>query len=225
MLKRVLSWVALALALDDQADAYACLLDHLGIETAAVVALSHGGPSALLLAVRHPERVSSLTLVSAGVASSADPAQAQANRQGDALTKIFQQDFRYWAVTKAFRKRFLEIMGADDAVIEGLTPEQRELVDQVIDFMNPVSQRSAGAAFDNQAAMPDERIAAIRAPTLILHARDDTLQLFRNAEYAAATIPGARLVAFDHGGHLLMVVERSTLRALVEEQILEHAGR
>jgi pimeloyl-ACP methyl ester carboxylesterase len=63
------------------------LLDHLGIETAAVAALSHGGPSALLLAVRHPERVSLLTLVSAGVASSDDPEQAQANRQGDLLTR------------------------------------------------------------------------------------------------------------------------------------------
>jgi pimeloyl-ACP methyl ester carboxylesterase len=210
---------------DDQADAYAYLLDRLGVETAAVVALSHGGPSALLLAVRHPQRVSSLTLVSAGVASSADPDQAQANQQGDALRAIFQQDVRYWAITHAFRHRFLEIMGADDAVIRGLTREQRERVDQVIDFMNPVSQRSAGAAFDNEAALPNERIAAIRAPTLILHARDDTLQLYRNAEYAAATIPGARLVTFERGGHLLMVVEQSTLRGLIEQHVVAHASR
>jgi hypothetical protein len=32
--------------------------------------------------------------------------------------------------------------------------------------MNPVSLRSDGAAFDNRAAMPNERIAAIQAPTL-----------------------------------------------------------
>ena len=32
---------------DDQAHAYACLLDHLGVKKVAVVALSHGGPSAL----------------------------------------------------------------------------------------------------------------------------------------------------------------------------------
>jgi pimeloyl-ACP methyl ester carboxylesterase len=207
---------------DDQADAYAFLLDHLGIDTVAVVALSHGGPSALLFAVRHPERVSSLTLVSAGVASSTDAAQAQANRQGDALKAIFQRDFLYWAVTKVFRKRLQEMMGANDEVIHGMTSEQRELVDQIIEFMNPVSQRSAGAAFDNQAALPNERIAAIRAPTLILHAKDDTLQLFRNAEFAAATIPGARLVAFERGGHLLMAVERDALRTLVQEHIVEH---
>src|SRR5512133_3033964 len=45
---------------DDQAHAYAALLDHLGIEKVAIVAFSHGGPSALLFAVLYPERVSSL---------------------------------------------------------------------------------------------------------------------------------------------------------------------
>jgi len=54
---------------DEQAHAYAYLLNHLGIEQVAVVAMSHGGPSALLFAALHPERVSSLTLVSCGVAS------------------------------------------------------------------------------------------------------------------------------------------------------------
>ena len=42
---------------DDQAHAYAYLLDHLGIKKVAVVALSHGGPSALLFAALYPENV------------------------------------------------------------------------------------------------------------------------------------------------------------------------
>lgn len=203
---------------DDQAHAYAFLLDHLGIDRAAVVTLSHGGPSALLFAVLHPDRVSSLTLISAGVASSNDANQARANQQGNALTAIFQRDWRYWAVTTAFRGRFLELMGVSPSVINRLTPEQRALADQVIDFMNPVSRRAAGVTFDNRAAMPNERIAAIRAPTLILHGRDDTLQLYRNAEFAAA-IPGSRLVSFDHGGHLILVVEQTRIKALVAEHL------
>ncbi len=67
---------------DEQAQAYAHLLDHLGIYRVAVVALSHGGPSALLFAALYPDRVSSLTLLSCGVASSSDSNQASANRQG-----------------------------------------------------------------------------------------------------------------------------------------------
>lgn len=209
---------------DDQAEAYAYLLDRLGIKKVAVVTLSHGGPSALLFAVLHPERVSSLTLISAGVASSTERSQAQANQKGDMLMTIFKHDPFYWAITKLFRRQLMELMGANDAVITGLTSAQRELVDQVIDFMNPVSPRSAGAAFDNKAAMPNQRISAIRAPTLIFHAADDTLQLYHNARFAASTIPGARLVSFDKGGHLVISVEQSTIRAIMQQHILGHTN-
>jgi hypothetical protein len=72
--------------------------------------------------------------------------------------------------------------------------------------------------------MPNERIAAIRAPTLILHARDDGLQLFHNAEFAARHIVNARLVTFERGGHLLLAVEQATLQQRVVELICTHAG-
>lgn len=209
---------------DDQAHAFAALLDHLRLDRVAVVALSHGGPSALLFALLYPDRVTSLTLVSAGVASSAAAEQADANRKGDALAWMFQGDFRYWALSTAFRTQFLDLMGAPRSVIAELSPEQRRLADRVIEIMNPVSRRAAGVRLDNRAAMPNERIAGIRAPTLILHARDDTLQLFRNAEFAAATIPGAHLMAFDRGGHLLLAVEQPTLQRLIASHLLDHAG-
>jgi len=207
---------------DDQAHAYAYLLDQLGIKKVAVVALSHGGPSALLFAVLHPERVSSLTLISCGVASSVAKDQVQANQRGDMLTTIYRYDPLYWGITKLFRRQFMELMGANDEVIAGLSPGQRELVDQIIDYMNPVTLRSAGVAFDNKATMPNERIAAVKAPTLIFHATDDTLQLYHNAQFAASTIPGAKLVSFQRGGHLLISVEQSTIRTGVQKHILEH---
>ena len=209
---------------DDQAHAYACLLDHVGVERAAVVALSHGGPSALLFAALHPDRVSSLALISCGVAASDTPDQTQATRRGDLLATIFRHDPLYWAISKLRRRQLMALMGADDAVIAGLTPEQRELVGRVIDHMNPVSPRAAGVAFDNEGAMPNERIAAVRAATLILHAKDDTLQLHRNAEFAAATVPDARLVSFERGGHLVLAVEQAAIRRAVQKHILKHAG-
>jgi len=207
---------------DDQAHAYAYLLDQLGIKKVAVVALSHGGPSALLFALLYPERVSSLTLISCGVASSVAKDQVQANQRGDLLTTIYRYDPLYWGITKMFRRQFMELMGANDEVVAGLSPGQRELVNQVIDYMNPVTLRSAGVAFDNKATMPNERIAAVKAPTLIFHARDDTLQLYHNAQFAASTIPGARLVSFQRGGHLLMIVEQSTIRTGVQKHIQGH---
>lgn len=208
---------------DDQAHAYAHLLDSLGVPKVAVIALSHGGPSALLFAVLYPERVSSLTLLSAGVAASTDTAQAAANKKGSALAQVFQWNVLYWSASTLFRKQTLRLMGVDDAVIATLTPAQRELADEVIDWMNPVAPRGAGATFDNTAQMPNARIAAITAPTLIVHAVDDGLQLFHNAEFAAAHIPGATLQRYERGGHLLVVVEQDAVREATTAFIRTHA--
>lgn len=210
---------------DEQAHAYAHLLDHLGIGQVAVVALSHGGPSALLFALLYPQRVSSLVLLSCGVASSADASQAQANQKGDALTTIFKHDALYWGVSNLAKKQLMNLMGASDEVVANLSADQRLLVDQVIDHMNPVSPRAAGVAFDNQAAMPNARIAGIRAPTLVFHALDDTLQLYRNAEFAAATISGARLRKFERGGHLLIAVEQPAIAAEAQQFIRANTQR
>jgi pimeloyl-ACP methyl ester carboxylesterase len=208
---------------DDQAHAYRHLLDTLGIEKVAVVTMSHGGPSALLFAALYPERVSSLTLVSAGVAASQAANQGDANRKGDMLVRIYEYDALYWTATTLFRGQFMKLMGANDAVIAGLTPQQRDVATRIIEFMNPASPRAAGAAFDNKAAMPNERIAAISAPTLVVHARDDALQLFHNAEFAMATIPDARLLGFETGGHLVVVVQQAAIRDAVQRHILEHS--
>jgi len=204
---------------DDQAHAYASLLDTLGIQKVAVVTMSHGGPSALLFAVLYPERVSSLTLLSAGVAASTASNQSDANRKGEMLVRVFKSDLLYWSATTLFRTQFMRLMGADDAVIASLTPAQRQLATHIINDMNPASPRAAGAAFDNTAALPNERIAAIQAPTLVVHAKDDGLQLFHNAEFAATTIPGARLLSYDRGGHLLIVTEQASIRDAVRHHI------
>jgi pimeloyl-ACP methyl ester carboxylesterase len=50
---------------DAQADAVAALLDALGIRTAAVMAVSGGGPCALQFSLRHPQRCWALVMASA----------------------------------------------------------------------------------------------------------------------------------------------------------------
>jgi 2-hydroxy-6-oxonona-2,4-dienedioate hydrolase len=210
---------------ESQADAYAYLLDDLGIQRISIVALSQGGPSALFFALKYPNRIDSLVLISCGVASSSDAKQAQANNSGDMLKTIFKYDFVYWAVSTALRKQLMKLMGATDAVIAKLTPEQLRIMNQVIDSMNPVAPRSAGVTLDNSAAMPNEKIAAIHAPTLIFHAVDDTLQLYRNAEFAAATISGAKLRRFENGGHLIIAVEQPRIQNETRDFLLANAKK
>jgi len=209
---------------DDQARAYGFLLDNLGIDKVAVVAMSQGGPSALLFAVLYPERVSSLTLISCGVAASQAEDQAEANEKGDMLVTIFEHDILYWIAARFFKKQLMGLIGASDEVLAGLTDEQQRLFERFIDEMNPASLRAAGVLFDNKAVMPGERIASIAAPTLILHATDDRLQLFHNAEFAEAVIPDAKLIRFEKGGHFLIGIEQPAIRGAVANHILGHAS-
>jgi 2-hydroxy-6-oxonona-2,4-dienedioate hydrolase len=209
---------------DDQAHSYAYLLDHLGVDRVAVVALSQGGPSALLFAALYPDRVTSLTCLSCGVTPLDSDGQADADQKGDMLKAVFARDYRYWAMSRFFRRQFMGLMGASSSVVAELTAEQRDIIIRIIDYMNPAAPRSAGAAFDNEAALPGERIAGVRAPALIVHAEDDLLQLFRNGEYAARTIPGATLLSFESGGHLVVAVERDVIGAAVRGHIRSHAG-
>ena len=44
----------------------------------------------------------------------------------------------------------------------------------------------------------------LTVPTLIVHAKDDSLVSYDAARQAADRIPGARLVSIERGGHLLL---------------------
>jgi 2-hydroxy-6-oxonona-2,4-dienedioate hydrolase len=207
---------------DTQADAYAWLLDQLGIDEVAVVALSAGGASGLLFALRYPERITSLTLVSAGVTRVGDPEQVDADWKGRMLVRLFTHDFPYWAVTTLFEGRFIELMGADREVVRRLSPEEGLWVRRLMESMRPASLRSQGARFDNLAPPAGERIAGIRSPTLVIHGADDRLQLFENARFAESTVPGARLLRFETGGHLVAITEQPIVRDAVRRHILDH---
>jgi pimeloyl-ACP methyl ester carboxylesterase len=57
----------------EQADLYRDLLDALGVERAAVMAVSGGGPSALQFALSHPERCWGLVIISSVCPRIAEP--------------------------------------------------------------------------------------------------------------------------------------------------------
>jgi pimeloyl-ACP methyl ester carboxylesterase len=208
---------------DEQAHAYANLLDHLGVQKVGVVGFSAGGPSALLFALLHPERVSSLTLISCGGAQIPAAESKQAHRQANALVWIFQRDFPYWVISWLFKRQFMTLMGVPKAVVADLSPEQCRAIGHFIDDMNPASLRYAGVVFDYTREVPGPRIAGIRVPTLVIHAQDDTIQPYRNAELFSSTIPGARLLSFPMGGHIVTFIEQAVGSA-VQRHLRDNAG-
>lgn len=191
-------------SLDAQADAYACLLDALGIDApVAVLAFSAGGPSALQFALRHPERTAGLVMVSA--ISYTEPLDDPDRAGTEALiNRLVGSDLLYWLGTQFARGQVAQLFGVSSAVQAGLTPLELQEIDDILASMLPMSRRLDGIMVDQTREVSrDLPLNQIGVPTLVLHARDDGLAVFANAEHTAASIPGAELVAFETGGHLL----------------------
>lgn len=187
-----------------QADAFAVLLDRLGIEKTAIVAASAGATSALQFAIRHPERVTALVLVSPN-----GPGCRYGRRlppRGVAHA-IWGSERLMWLLRHRFTARLLRLMGVPRGA--RLTTADRDRVEGELDGIFPVADRVDGAVFDAYVSNPDidhgYEFGRITAPTLVVHARDDALVPCWAAVALAQSIPGARLhVLEDGGGHLML---------------------
>ncbi len=189
-----------------QADAYAALLDSLNIDEAAVVGYSAGSASSIQFALRYPELVSALILVS--------PA---APGKGPIMPKpifniFFRNDFVYWATITYFGSWVQDAwIGVPEEFT--LTPEYEAEVRDLLFHILPVSARVDGSFFDIYTSSPeifnsskneDYAFEDIEIPTLVISARDDPLALHENAKDLVERIPHSRLLALPDGGHLLL---------------------
>jgi pimeloyl-ACP methyl ester carboxylesterase len=98
----------------------------------------------------------------------------------------------------------VRFIGVPPALLVDAPREERDRVIALIRNIKPLSLRLAGINIDSAPdlqALPLERIAV---PTLIVSALDDGFNTAPAARYAAERIPGAKLVLFDTGGHLLV---------------------
>jgi pimeloyl-ACP methyl ester carboxylesterase len=185
-----------------QADAHAALLDALDIDQVVVAAISDGGPSALQFALRHPDRISGLIMVAA---KSHTPPPDNAV-QSFVFSTLFRSDYLYWAGTTLFESQLLALLGMPSDVQEALAPGQIEAVTEYLRIMHPVSMRSPGIYNDRDelSTLPSQTysLERITAPTLVIHGTLDSLQPFTHAQHTAGSVPGARLVALEGGGHV-----------------------
>ena len=189
-----------------QADAYALLLDRLGVQQADVVAVSAGAWSALQFAVRRPDRCRALVLV---VAAPAAPAQA--NDAGAAFVRaMFGSDFLAWAAIRlapilpAAATRAM--LGSDPALVRAAEPSERARARQILDRFLPVSPRLAGTAFDIRSAANPEPCAIdkISCPVLTISAADDAFGTADRAKAIAAGVANGAAVIYPSGGHALV---------------------
>ena len=190
-----------------QADAHICLLDALGVERAAVMGGSAGGPSAMQMAIRHPKRVSALVLM-VPLAWKPDALTASAPALPSfALTmlmKLVSSDFLFWTGLHVARNTLIElVLATPPEQVAAASAQERARVNAMLDHILPVSARAAGLASDSVLSKSLGRYAleTIRAPTLVVSARDDGYGTYASAQYTASQIKGAKFLGFDHGGH------------------------
>ena len=217
-----------------QADAHVCLLDALGIEQAAVMGGSAGGPSAMQLAIRHPERVSALVLmVPLAWKPDALPASAPALPPfvETMLMKLVGSDFLFWSALHVARNQVIAwVLATPPEQVAAVSPQERARVDAMLERILPVSARAAGLASDSVLGKSLKRHAleSIQAPTLVVSARDDGYGTYTGAQYTASQIKGAKFLGFDHGGHAWVGHDdavRTEILKLLTDQVVAGDGK
>ena len=187
------------------ADAVA-VLDAAGIACAHVYGISMGGMIAQELALGFPERVASLVLgaTSAGGALATPP---------DAETLAFlvrraslpDDEGRWASVPYVYSERTRHLGGV--RIGEDFA-RRRSWVFHAGGYR---AQLVAATGHDTAA-----RVAAITAPTLVLHGTEDRMVPPANGRALAAAIPGARLLELADAAHLYTTDEPTSDEAVLE---------
>lgn len=197
-----------------QADAHARLLDALGIDRVGVVGISGGGSSALLFAQRYPQRITSLAMIDA--VSHTMPTRPALIRF---VFRLFTNDFVFWSLLHLNPKRLLEMLGVPIEDQKTLPSEKLSQAYAFLETILPMSARVNGQNLEQRMSEFDaDKIQHIKVPTLVLHARNDTLVAYDQGKFTEKMIPGAQLITMEKGGHLALMFDINK-NALVSLQV------
>jgi len=194
-------------SVDRQADAYACLLDALGIQRVAVFTFSAGATSSIRFAARHPERISALILQ-----SPAAPGSIHVANPPEAVFTLLRSNFIDWVMVTYFRSVMQRAVGVPEGLV--LTPEFETELKDILATTLPSSGRIDGFYFDCYGVTSEfnEEISEtgsysvykIETPALVITAVDDPLAIHENVRTLAEKFPNALLYVVPDGGHPLL---------------------
>jgi pimeloyl-ACP methyl ester carboxylesterase len=176
------------------------VVEALGLARAHVVGMSAGGAIAQLVALDHPERVASLTLISTSPAGPDDDLPGWRERARAAFS-VPRPDL-------ADRPALLDWLTEQNRALAGTArpfdaARNRALWDRVLD-----RTRNIESALGNHDLLegPErwrERLPGLNVPTLVIHGTDDPFLPYEHGVALAREIPAARLLALEHTGHEL----------------------
>lgn len=192
-------------SLEDLADDCLAILDAEGFERAAIAGLSMGGMTAMRLALRAPERVAALLLLS----TSADAERPRERLKYRAMAEIF----RVVGSTSLFELPIRRLMFGRTALRE--RPEIAALQAQQTREHERTGLYHAVRAVMERGSIRD-RLRELRCPSLVLVGDEDLTTPISRATRIGRSLPGARVHLLPRTGHLC------TLEApeLVAEELL-----
>ena len=204
----------LAYTLDDLADDGMGLLAQLGVERAHVVGASMGGMIAQTMAVRHPDRVLSLTSIMSMTGN---------RRVGNPALRVYpiflgrpprDRDAHVERISKVFGLIGSPAFERDDE-------EMRRLAGLSYDRDPTTGGTPRQLAAILAAGDRTEALRDIAVPTLVIHGSEDRMIAPSGGKATARAIPGAKLMTIEGMGHDL---PRGVWDRIVEA-IAENAAR
>jgi pimeloyl-ACP methyl ester carboxylesterase len=199
------------------------VLDELGASSAAVVGNSMGGFIGIELAIRFPQRVERLALVSAAGLS------IEYLRNERALSVLSTLDARLSAYSGwlASRSDALARRPGARRMIFGIVAHRPDLLPGplVAEQVRGSGKPGFVPALDALTDYPiRDRLGEIACPTLIVWGSGDKLVPARDADEFARLIPNSRKVVWPETGHVAMLERPAAFNALLEAFLTEEPG-
>ncbi len=190
--------------------------DAQGLDRFPLLGMSQGCAVSIAYAARRPERVAALILIggyAAGWRIGASPEERERRKAVMTLTRLG------WGTSNAaYRHIFSQTFMPDG------TPEELAWFDE---FQRQTTSPENAVRFQDAFGDIDVRhlLAQVRAPTLVLHARQDQRIAMAQGRELAIGIPGARFVALESRSHIILGHEPAWPVLMAEiERFLDGAG-